>query len=348
MAVEASEEIAGEATDVNESETANEAAGDAANEAAGETAKHEEQSAKSGKAFAQSVTVDNVKVTVTAEEGTFAEGAKLSVTRVPSTQLKEVENAIADARAKDTDAAFAYTFDIKILGEDGKTLNPAAGKTVRVAFESNEMAENSLKPVVYHIVKANDNITAKKLATTVNRNEKTAEAQADGFSFYAVEFYRVDAQSADQNKTDPEQAAKKENTDEDNKKSGKTETDTDNNTKPETVNPASKGTVKDETSRPAVKEEVKKETSVSEAKKETVKKETKSETKKKETVKAKKKSKKENNKDNKKEETKKKTDAKKSPKTGDENEMLVWLVLSFLATGGVIGLILFRRDRDHA
>ena len=36
------------------------------------------------------------------------------------------------------------------------------------------------------------------------------------------------------------------------------------------------------------------------------------------------------------------------PKTGDENEMLVWLVLSFLATGGVIGLILFRRDRDHA
>ena len=59
-------------------------------------------------AFDQTVTVDNVKIKVTAEAGAFEEGAKLSAARVPSTQLKEVENAVADARAKDELVKSAY------------------------------------------------------------------------------------------------------------------------------------------------------------------------------------------------------------------------------------------------
>ena len=46
-----------------------------------------------GQVFDQTVTVDRVKIKVTAEEGAFEEGARLIAARVPSTQLKQVENA---------------------------------------------------------------------------------------------------------------------------------------------------------------------------------------------------------------------------------------------------------------
>ena len=141
-----------------------------------------------GQAFDQTVTVDRVKVRVTAEEGAFEEGAKLSVVRVPSTQLKEVENAVADARAKDELVTSAYAFDIKIVTQDRQALQPAADKKVKVSFETEEAADGSLGAVVYHIVGPKDNIKAKKLTTTVNSTAKTAEVQTDGLSYYVVEF----------------------------------------------------------------------------------------------------------------------------------------------------------------
>ena len=293
-----------------------------------------------GQAFDQTVTVDRVKVRVTAEEGAFEEGAKLSVVRVPSTQLKEVENAVADARAKDELVKSAYAFDVKVVGKDGSSLQPAAGKKVKVSFGTEEAADGSLGAVVYHIVGPKNNIKAQKLATTVNREAKAAEAQTTGLSYYVVEFV---SKSTDANtdanvpaKTEPtddtDKTAKTETT-EDTKTTGKTDpVPEDNNTKTETVTPAAKDTAKTGTETtaqtPAVKKETKTETKTSE-----VKKEKKSENKKKETAK----------KESSKKKEKAKTNDKKSPKTGDTSNMVIWIATSLLAVGGIIVLLAFRR-----
>ena len=291
-----------------------------------------------GQAFDQTVTVDRVKVRVTAEEGAFEEGAKLSVVRVPSTQLKEVENAVADARAKDELVKSAYAFDVKVVGKDGSSLQPAAGKKVKVSFGTEEAADGSLGAVVYHIVGPKNNIKAQKLATTVNREAKAAEAQTTGLSYYVVEFV---SKSTDANtdanvpaKTEPtddtDKTAKTETT-EDTKTTGKTDpVPEDKNSKTETVTPAAKDTAKANTETPAVKKETK-----TDNKKSEVKKEKKSENKKAETAKKEKK-------DSKKTE-KAKTNTKKSPKTGDTSNMVIWITTSLLAVGGIIVLLAFRR-----
>lgn len=290
-------------------------------------------------AFDQTVTVDNVKIKVTAEAGAFEEGAKLSAARVPSTQLKEVENAVADARAKDELVKSAYAFDVKIMSQDGRTLQPAAGKKVKVSFATEEAVNNSLSAVVYHIVGPKDNIKAQKLATTVNREAKAAEAQTTGLSYYVVEF--ISKVSADEN-ADPDKSAKTETTDdtdktaktettEDTKTTGKTDpVPEDKNSKTETVTPAAKNTAKANTETPAVKKETK-----TDNKKSEVKKGKKSENKKAETAKKEKK-------DSKKTE-KAKTNTKKSPKTGDTSNMVIWITTSLLAVGGIVVLLLFRR-----
>ena len=292
-----------------------------------------------GKYFDQTVIVDQVRIKVTAEEGAFAEGSKLIAARVPSTQLKQVENAVADARAKDELVTSAYAFDIKIVTQDRQALQPAADKKVKVSFETEEAADGSLGAVVYHIVGPKNNIKAQKLATTVNRTTKTAEAQTDGLSYYVVEF--VSKSSADTN-TDANVPAKTETTDdtdktaktettEDTKTTGKTDpVPEDKNSKTETVTPAAKDTAKANTETPAVKKETK-----TDNKKSEVKKEKKSENKKAETAKKEKK-------DSKKTE-KAKTNTKKSPKTGDTSNMVIWITTSLLAVGGIVVLLLFRR-----
>ena len=290
-------------------------------------------------AFDQTVTVDNVKIRVTAEAGAFEEGAKLSAARVPSTQLKEVENAVADARAKDELVKSAYAFDVKIMSQDGRALQPAAGKKVKVSFAAEEAANNSLNAVVYHIVGPKDNIKAQKLATTVNREAKAAEAQTTGLSYYVVEFVSKNSTVANTDtnapaKTEPtddtDKTAKTETT-EDTKTTGKTDpAPEDKNTKAETVTPAAKDTAKSNAETPAVKKETKTETRKSE-----VKKEKKSETKKTETVKK--------DKANSKKTEKAKTNSKKSPKTGDTSNMVIWISTSLLAVGGIVVLLLFRR-----
>ena len=336
------EESAVEVTE--ETETAEETKTPETEAATAEATENKEETKASekpeeGKSFDQTVTVDNVKIKVTADAGAFEEGAKLSAVRVPSTQLKEVENAVADARAKDELVTSAYAFDIKIMSQDGRALQPAAGKKVKVSFAAEEAANNSLNAVVYHIVGPKDNIKAQKLATTVNREAKAAEAQTTGLSYYVVEFVSKNSTVANTDtnapaKTEPtddtDKTAKTETT-EDTKTTGKTDpAPEDKNTKAETVTPAAKDTAKSNAETPAVKKETKTETRKSE-----VKKEKKSETKKTETVKK--------DKANSKKTEKAKTNSKKSPKTGDTSNMVIWITTSLLAVGGIVVLLLFRR-----
>lgn len=334
---ESAVEVAKETETTEETKTPETEAATAATENKEET-KASEKPAE-GQVFDQTVTVDNVKIKVTAEAGAFEEGAKLSAARVPSTQLKEVENAVADARAKDELVKSAYAFDVKIMSQDGRALQPAAGKKVKVSFATEEVVNNSLSAVVYHIVGPKDNIKAQKLATTINREAKAAEAQTTGLSYYVVEF--ISKVSADEN-ADPDKSAKTETTDdtdktaktettEDTKTTGKTDpVPEDKNSKTETVTPAAKDTAKANTETPAVKKETK-----TDNKKSEVKKEKKSENKKAETAKKEKK-------DSKKTE-KAKANTKKSPKTDDTSNMVIWITTSLLAVGGIVVLLLFRR-----
>lgn len=314
---ETQEESAAEGTE--ETEAAEETKTSEAEAATAEATENKEETKASenpekGQSFDQTVIVDQVRIKVTAEEGAFSEGSKLIAARVPSTQLKQVENAVADARAKDELVTSAYAFDIKIVTQDRRTLQPAAGKKVTVCFETEEAANNSLNAVVYHIVGSKDNISAKKLATTVNRTAKTAEAQTDGLSYYVVEF--VSKSSTDAS-TDANVPAKTEPT-EDKKTTGKTDpVPEDKSTKTETVTTAAKDTAKAGTETPAVKKETKTDNTKSE-----VKKEKKSENKKTE---------------------KAKTNTNKSPKTGDTGNMVIWITTSLLAVGGIVVLLLFRR-----
>lgn len=349
--VEETVEVAEETVDVTEDRTRDEAAvteteeqekeqeqqAAAENQEEPKTSENSEQ----GKAFEQTVTVDGVKIKVSAEEGAFEEGSKLSVTRVPSTQLKEVQNAVADARAKDELVTSAYAFDIKIMGKDGSILQPAEGKKIKVSFETKEAADGGLGAVVYHIVNVNNNITAKKLATAINRNAKTAEAQTDGLSYYVVEFVSKN-KAAENTETNTEaNTAAKTDTNEDTDKHKTEDVTEDKTAKAETVTPAAKtntenDTVKKETKTGNGVSEVKKEKK-SETEKKTTVKEKKSENKKKETVKK--------DKTSSKKTEKAKASSKKSPKTGDTANMVIWLTMGALAAGGIIVLLVSRRKQ---
>ena len=345
--VEETVEVAEETVDVTEDRTRDEAAVTEIEEQEQQAAAENQEEPKTsenseqGKAFEQTVTVDGVKIKVSAEEGAFEEGSKLSVTRVPSTQLKEVQNAVADARAKDELVTSAYAFDIKIMGKDGSILQPAEGKKIKVSFETKEAADGGLGAVVYHIVNVNNNITAKKLATAINRNAKTAEAQTDGLSYYVVEFVSKN-KAAENTETNTEaNTAAKTDTNEDTDKHKTEDVTEDKTAKAETVTPAEKtntenDTVKKETKTGNGVSEVKKEKKSETEKKSTVK-EKKSENKKKETVKK--------DKTSSKKTEKAKASSKKSPKTGDTANMVIWLTMGALAAGGIIVLLVSRRKQ---
>ena len=316
---------------------------------AAEVAEEEKNSEnpEQGKAFEQTVTVDRVKIKVTAEEGAFEEGAKLSVVRVPSTQLKQVENAVCDARAKDELVKMAYAFDIKVLGQDGKILKPADGKKVKVSFETEEAADAGLSAVVYHILTADNTITAKKLVTTMNRTAKAAEAQTDGFSYYVVEFVAKTAENNESAKTEEDPAAKTDTNGDADK--AKTETNDDADKTKTDVAPEETKSKNEETVTPAAKDTAKTAAEKQEVKKET---KTESETKKESEVKKEKQDEKKTaakDTKNKKTENKKtekaKANTKKSPKTGDTSNAIFWIAMSALAAGGIMGLLFFRKKQ---
>ena len=92
--------------------------------------------------FLRSVLSDGVLITVAAEEGVFPENATLSVTPI------EGESDHTDETKK---VAVSYTFDIKILDEDGNEIEPDNSKgKVYVAFASKEVTNENLTGAIYH------------------------------------------------------------------------------------------------------------------------------------------------------------------------------------------------------
>ena len=138
-------------------------------------------------AFSQYAVVDGVKISVSAAPGVFPAGARLSVSRVTAVQQAQVDRAIDRAQDDRTQVAVSYSFDIKILDENGNELQPAEGQTVNVSFSLAEVANDNLQTTVYHMEEqANGTLNAEKLSA--EEAGQTVTAQSDGFSVYTVTF----------------------------------------------------------------------------------------------------------------------------------------------------------------
>ncbi|MBP5607091.1 MAG: hypothetical protein J6X66_02310, partial [Lachnospiraceae bacterium] len=102
-------------------------------------------------AFEDSQTVEGVKITVTAVEGLFPEGAVLSVKKVTNEQEKQAEDAVEAERPDDQNVAASYTYDIKVLDQGGNEIQPADESKVKLSFAMEEVADANLTTGIYHI-----------------------------------------------------------------------------------------------------------------------------------------------------------------------------------------------------
>ena len=124
----------------------------------------------------------------------FPEGSSLSVRKVYFGERLNVEGAVDSVRDDGLNVAVSYTFDIKVLDEDGEEIEPDTSKgNVRVSFAMSEADNRNLSADVYHI---GDDMNAEKLAasTTTEGGEPAVVAETDGFSYYTVEFTYGDMQ----------------------------------------------------------------------------------------------------------------------------------------------------------
>ncbi|MBR5755445.1 MAG: hypothetical protein IKX97_06485, partial [Erysipelotrichaceae bacterium] len=134
--------------------------------------------------FDQEVTVDDVVIKVAADAGTFPEDSILSVEKVSSNIENEIQDAIDEVRDGDLNVATSYTFDIKVLDEEGNELQPADDGKVTVSFTLAHVDNDNLNTQVYHIEE--EELTVEEL--DVETEGDTAIVETDGFSYYTVEF----------------------------------------------------------------------------------------------------------------------------------------------------------------
>lgn len=142
---ETADDIIAEADGIAEEEDAKD------NEAATSDENNSADDARKIPAFEGSKTIDGVKITVTADEGVFPEGATLSVEKVAKAQEKEAQEAIEEERPAEQNVVASYTFDIKVLDKDGNEIEPADQGKVKVFFTMDEVANENLTTNIYHI-----------------------------------------------------------------------------------------------------------------------------------------------------------------------------------------------------
>lgn len=140
--------------------------------------------------FEQSITVDDVVITVSADAGVFPEGASMSARKVTISEENEVAEAIDEVRDNDKKVALSYTFDITVCDMDGNEIEPDTEKgSVKVTFKMAEIANINLETEVYHLEEADGGLNAENLDVKSDEGEADEVAvETTGFSFYTVEF----------------------------------------------------------------------------------------------------------------------------------------------------------------
>lgn len=154
-------------------------------------------------AFKDTASFDAAEIAVCATAGAFPDGAALSVGEVSAEKQADVEAAVEELREEGRRVAASYTFEIKVLDEDGATeLEPADASTVKVFFAFVEAADPNLKASVYHVStdEATGGLSAEALdvlpAEDVSipeeldnvAQETVVAVETEGFSYYTVEF----------------------------------------------------------------------------------------------------------------------------------------------------------------
>ena len=149
-----------------------------------------------------SAAVDDVIVTLTAEQGAFGdivpEELALSVRKIEDTaeEAEKIEEAVSENRDSNATPVVSYKFDITVQDKDGNELQPVEGAVVRVSFALAEVMDSNLDVSVYHVTdEQSETLTAEELDAEeqVPDEESGGEGtvitvETDGFSYYVVEF----------------------------------------------------------------------------------------------------------------------------------------------------------------
>lgn len=158
----------------------------------------EEAQKEQAESFNADVELDDVIIKAEAEAGVFPEGAILTAEKVTDKEAEDASYAVDEVRPDNLNVADSYTFDIKVVDEEGNELQPADGKKVNISFELDRAADKNLDADVYHIAevettdpktkKTETVLEAEKLDSETDRKESTVTAETEGFSLYTVEF----------------------------------------------------------------------------------------------------------------------------------------------------------------
>ena len=177
--------------------------------------KKEEQTASEEEerpAFSESKSIDGVRITVEAEEGVFPEGATLSAEKVTLAQEKQAEEAVESERDEDKQVAASYTYDIKVLDQDGNEIQPAgengedSSSRVKVSFKLDEVADKNLETNVYHITENGNETAESNDVSTKSDPDKEEPEESESKSAEADSLNdtdsTVDGESASRDSTD--------------------------------------------------------------------------------------------------------------------------------------------------
>ena len=137
----------------------------------------EEPAEEPAPAIAEELKVDDLTVSIEAEEGAFPEGAVVSAEKV---DLKDVQKAVDDAEGVSGKVLYAVDITFTL---DGEELQPAEGKTVKVSFSAPELKDIAEDAAVVHI--DSETNEAEKVET-IEAEDADVAIEAEKFSVYAV------------------------------------------------------------------------------------------------------------------------------------------------------------------
>ncbi|SES93344.1 hypothetical protein SAMN04487771_100224 [[Clostridium] aminophilum] len=153
--------------------------------------------------FNKHITIDSVRIQVSAPAGVFPAGSSLKAVKVADYRKKTIDHALRDTigekEAAETENGEnaeekpslirSYVFDITILDKDGNEVQPDTSKgEVSVRFSRLDMTaikKGEERVAVFHL---DEEKNAEMLPTAVDTAKKSVEVKADHFSEFAVAF----------------------------------------------------------------------------------------------------------------------------------------------------------------
>ncbi|WP_022770296.1 class B sortase [Butyrivibrio sp. NC2007] len=128
-------------------------------------------------AFDETVEVDGVRIRVRAEEGVFPEGSALSAKKLEEEDEQTVQEAVMDSTEEQGFVVRSYSFDIKVLDEDEKEIQPNTEKgKVIISFETEEAENEELVADIYHVM---EDDSAESVADDKTTDGTTEDAAGD-------------------------------------------------------------------------------------------------------------------------------------------------------------------------